>query len=181
MTIHIALLRAVNLGPHRRIAMADLRGLLETLGFAGVRSLLQSGNLVFDSDDLTAAPLEQSLEEAAKRRLGLETDVFVRSLGDWESIVARNPFPEQAAHDPAHLLVMLLKTAPRGTHVTALRRAITGREVLRVAGRHAYMVYPDGIAHSRLTHAMIEAKLGTRGTARNWNTVARLGALAREQ
>ncbi len=79
------------------------------------------------------------------------------------------------------MLVIFLKDAPAATHVRALQAAVSGREVLRTDGAHAYVVYPDGVGRSRLTHALIERKLGTRGTGRNWNTVLRLAALAGAQ
>jgi uncharacterized protein (DUF1697 family) len=177
MTIHIGLLRAVNLPGHNKIGMAHLRELLAALGMQDVRSLLQSGNLVFRSDVHTVAQLERVLEHGAAKRLGLETDFFVRTASDWKAVIAGNPFPEEAERDPGHLLVMFLKEAPNREHVTALQRAIKGREVVRAKGRHAYVVYPDGVGRSRLTSALIEKKLATRGTGRNWNTVLRLGAL----
>jgi uncharacterized protein (DUF1697 family) len=177
MTIHIGLLRAVNLAGHNKASMADLRGLLAELGLKDGRSLLQSGNLVFLSDDRTSTQLESLLEHAAEKRLGLKTDFFVRSAAEWKAIIADNPFPEEAERDPSHLLVMFLRKTPNRENVTALRKAITGREVLRTKGPHAYMIYPDGIGRSRLTNALIEKMLVTRGTARNWNTVLKLGAL----
>ncbi len=178
MTIHIALLRAVNLPGHNKVAMADLRELLAGLGMQDVRSLLQSGNLTFRSEGRTTAQLERLLEDAAGKRLGLDTDFFVRTASDWKAYIASNPFPEEAERDPSHLLLVLLKEAPDRENVAALQRAITGREVVRAKGRHAYVVYPDGIGRSKLTSALFEKKLGTRGTGRNWNTVLKLGALA---
>jgi uncharacterized protein (DUF1697 family) len=177
MTIHIGLLRAVNLPGHNKIGMAALRELLAALGMQDVRSLLQSGNVVFRSDLHPLARLERVLEHGAEKRLGLETDFFVRTASDWKAIIAANPFPEEAERDPGHLLVMFLKEAPNREDVIALQRAIKGREVVRAKGRHAYIVYPDGVGRSRLTNALIEKKLATRGTGRNWNTVLRLGAL----
>ncbi|MGH9365414.1 MAG: DUF1697 domain-containing protein [Thermoanaerobaculia bacterium] len=179
MTIHIALLRAVNLPGHNKVGMADLRELLVGLGMQDARTLLQSGNLVFRSAVRAAAELERLLEDAAQKRLGLETDFFVRTAGDWKAIIGGNPFPEEARRDPGHLLVMCLKEEPAREDVTALQKAIKGREVVRAKGRQAYLVYPDGIGRSRLTSALIERKLGTSGTGRNWNTVLKLGALAK--
>jgi uncharacterized protein (DUF1697 family) len=178
VTTHIGLLRAVNLAGLNKVGMAELRALLAELGMHDVRSLLQSGNVVFRSDVHTATQLEGVLERAVLKRLGLETDVFVRTASDWKTIVAGNPFPEEAERDPGHLLVIFLKEAPGREDVTALQSAIKGREVVRARGRHAYVVYPDGIGRSRLTSALIEKKLATRGTGRNWNTVLKLGALA---
>jgi uncharacterized protein (DUF1697 family) len=180
MSMHIGLLRAVNLAGHNKIGMADLRELLATLGMQDARTLLQSGNVVFRNDVHTATQLEGILEHAAAKRLGLETDFFVRTARDWKTVVAGNPFPDEAKRDPSHLLVVFLKEAPRPEDVTALQSSITGREVVRAKGRHAYVVYPDGIGRSRLTSALVERKLGTRGTGRNWNTVLKLGALAHD-
>jgi uncharacterized protein (DUF1697 family) len=177
VTVQIALLRAVNLGAHNKVGMNDLRALLEALGMGDVRTVLQSGNVVFRSD-APAPKLEDVLQRAAAARLGLETDVFVRTAAEWRAIIDRNPFPQEARRDPGHLLVMVLKTAPDRRAVNALQSAIAGREVVRASGRHAYVVYPDGTGRSRLTSAFIEKKLGTRGTGRNWNTVVKLGALA---
>lgn len=176
-TAYVALLRGINVGGHKRVAMADLQDLVTGLGFAGARTLLQSGNVVFRGPARPAAQLERVLAAEAAKRLALETEFMVRTASEWEAVIARNPFRQEAKHDPGHLVVVFLKDAPRGAAVKALQAAITGREVVRADGKHAYVVYPDGIGRSRLTNALIERKLGTRGTARNWNTVLKVGAL----
>jgi uncharacterized protein (DUF1697 family) len=177
MAIHIGLLRAVNLGSHNKVGMADLKELLGALGFKDARSLLQSGNLVFDSGAKKGAALEALLEAEAKKRLGLDTDFFVRTASEWQALIADNPFPEEAKRDPGHLVALCCKEAPTPAGVAALQAAIKGREVVRAKRRQAYLVYPDGIGNSRLTAAVIEKHLGTVGTGRNWNTVLKLGAL----
>ncbi|HEV8579867.1 MAG TPA: DUF1697 domain-containing protein [Thermoanaerobaculia bacterium] len=178
MTRHIALLRAVNLGSHNKVGMADLRKLLSDLGFEDAQSLLQSGNLVFGSEGRKGAQLEELLETEAKKRLGLDTDFMVRTASEWRAIIDGNPFPEEAERDPGHLVVMALKEQAGPKDVAALQEAIKGREVVRGKGRHVYIIYPDGIGRSKLTNALIEKKLGTRGTGRNWNTVLKLAGLA---
>jgi uncharacterized protein (DUF1697 family) len=177
MSRHVALLRAVNLPGHNKVGMADLRKLLAELEFAEPQSLLQSGNLVFASEGRTSAQLEALLEAEAKKRLGLDTDFLVRTPADWRAVIAGNPFPAEAESDPGHLIVMFLKEEVRPQDVGRPPAAIKDREVVRAKGRHAYVVYPDGIGRSRLTNALVEKKLGTRGTGRNWNTVLKLGAL----
>jgi uncharacterized protein (DUF1697 family) len=173
----IALLRAVNVAGHKPVAMADLRALLSRLGFTDVRSLLQSGNLVFRTAARPTGPLERLLEGEAEERLGLATDFFVRTAEEWKALIAGNPFRDQARRDPGHLLVQFLKDAPSAPGAAALQDAITGREIVKVKGRHVYAVYPDGVGRSRLTNAVIEKQLGTRATGRNWNTVAKLASL----
>lgn len=179
MTTHVALLRAVNVAGHQQVAMSDLRALLSGMGFSDVRSLLVSGNLVFGGGSGDGPALERRLEAEAAKRLGLETDFFVRTADEWRALVAKNPFPEAAERDPGHLVVMLLKDAPGAARARALQRTITGREEIRAVGRQAYVTYPDGIGRSKLSVVRIEKGLGTRGTGRNWNTVLKLDALAR--
>jgi uncharacterized protein (DUF1697 family) len=181
MTIQIALLRGVNVGGHQAVAMSDLRNLATELGFGGARSVLQSGNLVFRCDARTGVDLENVLEREAEKRLGFHADFFIRSAKEWREVVARNPFRKDAERDPGHLVVMFLKSAVNAKNVKVLQAAITGSEIVRADGRHLYIVYPDGIGRSRLTNALIEKKLGIRGTARNWNTVLKLAALADEE
>ncbi|HEV3216325.1 MAG TPA: DUF1697 domain-containing protein [Vicinamibacterales bacterium] len=177
-TTYIALLRAVNLAGHQTVSMTDLRDLLAGLGFADVRSLLQSGNLVFKTKARPCAGLERLLETEAAKQLALDTDFFARTAGEWQAVVGKNPFRKEAERDPGHFVLACLKDAPGGAQVKGLKAAIAGREVVQAAGRHLYIVYPDGIGRSRLTTALIEKKLETRATGRNWNTVLKLLASA---
>jgi len=175
---YIGLLRAINLAGINRVAMADLREMLARLGFAEAKTLLQSGNVIFRGAARAPERLERTLEDALRKDIGVDTDFFVRSAAEWDALVGANPFPKEAERDPGHLLVLALKDAPHPARVKDLQRAIVGREVVRAGARHAYIVYPDGVGRSRLSMALIERKLGTRGTARNWNTVLKLQALA---
>jgi uncharacterized protein (DUF1697 family) len=173
----VALLRGINVGGHNKVAMSDVRELCEGLGLADVKTVLQSGNLVFRDDGQTDAALESLLEAETAKRLGVTADYVVRSRDELERVVARNPFPKEAKNDPSHLLVMFLKTAPPTTVVETLRAGIKGRETVANDGKQLYIVYPDGIGRSKLTGTMIERILGTKGTARNWNTILKLLAL----
>jgi uncharacterized protein (DUF1697 family) len=160
--------------------MSDLRDLLDGLGFAGAKTLLQSGNLVFPSNRKTGAVLERLLEVETQKRFGIPVDYFVRSGEEWDEVLARNPFPKEAKTDPGHLLVVFLKEAPEAKSVKALQSAIKGPETVRSDGKHLYAVYPAGVGTSKLTNALIERTLGSRGTGRNWNTILKLATLVRE-
>jgi uncharacterized protein (DUF1697 family) len=176
LTTHVALLRAVNVGGRGKVAMADLRAMLTDLGFEAPRSLLQSGNLVFRSQQ-SGATLEALLEKNAEARLGLATDFLVRTAAEWRAITDANPYAEMAREDPSHLVVMALQAQPDADGLTALRAWIPGRETIEAVGRELFITYPDGIGTSKLTGAVIERRVGSRGTARNWNTVTKLGAV----
>ncbi|MCI4319088.1 MAG: DUF1697 domain-containing protein [Thermoplasmata archaeon] len=176
---YVALLRAVNVGG-TVLKMERLRRAAEGLGLSDVRTLLQSGNLVFRSRASDPARLEEELQRTIAASEGLATDVFVRPAREWREVLLGNPFPQEAVDDPGRLVVTALKGPPPPSAWTELHAAIPGRERVQGIGRHAYIVYPDGQGRSKLTIALIERKLGTRGTSRNWNTVRKLEAAASE-
>jgi uncharacterized protein (DUF1697 family) len=172
----VVLLRGVNVGG-KTLRMADFMEVLKEVGCAEPQTLLQSGNAVFVVDAREPAAIETAIERALASRFALASDTFVRTAEEWAAIVSANPFPKEAATDPAHLIMIALKAAPTAATVKAVEAAIAGREVVRAVGRQLYVVYPDGMGRSKLTGAIIERKLGTRGTARNWNTVLKLASL----
>lgn len=177
--MQIALLRAVNVGGTGKIAMADLRGFMAELGFGEVRTLLQTGNIVFESDGHSGKKLEKFLEDEARCRLGLDTAFLIRTPDEWEKLIKGNPFPEIARDDPGHLLVMALKDVADGSAAEALEAAVSGPERVVASGRHLYIDYAEGIGRSKLTNVLIERKLDTCGTARNWNTVLKIAGMMR--
>src|ERR1700739_4723232 len=175
MPPQIALLRAVNVGGVK-VSIADLNALLVDLGFEDVRTLLNSGNVVFRGKT-TGADLEKLLETEFAKRAGRPTEFFVRTAEEWNSMVDRNPMTDQARRDPGHLLVVVLKHVPTNREVDALRGAIVGPEVVKADGKQAYIYYPAGVGQSKLTAKLIEKQLGSPGTGRNWNTVLKLAAM----
>lgn len=177
MGAFVALLRGINVGGANRVAMADLRALAADLGFARPRTLLQSGNLVFDAPGEAAEAIEARLESTVADRLGVASEVVVRAADDWADLIAVNPLPGPAAADPGHLLVVALKARPDGDAEMRLRTACPGPEIIRVVGRQAYIHYTEGVGRSKLTTAVVDKALGVRGTARNWNTVVKIADL----
>lgn len=176
--IQIALLRAVNVGGNSKLPMADLRTMAEGIGLKNPRTLLASGNLVFDAGSRAPAASEKLLETACAKTFGLKTDIYVRSHADLQKVIDRNPFVKEAKTDPSHLLVLFMRDKPETKAFKALQGWIKGREQVHGDGTHAYIGYPDGIGESKLTPAVIERHLGRAGTARNWNTVGKLLALS---
>jgi uncharacterized protein (DUF1697 family) len=179
MSVHIALLRSVNVTGHNKIAMADLRAWLTGQGLENVRTLLQTGNAVFETSGGSEADLERRLEAQAREQLGLDTAFFVRTPEEWQEAMQANPFAAEAERDPARTVVLALKEEAVPARVEALRAGIKGPERIETAGRALYAVYPDGQGRSKLTTALIERALETRCTARNWNTVLRIAEAVR--
>ena len=179
MTTYIGLLRGINLAGAKMVAMADLRDLVTKLGFSDVKTLLQSGNVVFRGPAKAPAKIEAQLEAAIEKRFGFKVECHVRTADEWSAVVDANPFRAEATKDPGHLLVSCFKTPLDEANVKALQDAIAamnGPELLEADGRHLYMVFPDGVGNSK-ANRIIDRKLRALGTARNWNTVTKLGAL----
>ncbi len=157
------LLRGINVGGRKMVAMSDLRDTAARLGLDEPRTLLQSGNLVVRSAK-KPAEIEALLEAE------VDAKVFVRTCEEWREVVARNPFADEAKRDPGRLILMAFKETVKAFDWP-------GPEVMHADGRHLYVYYPDGMGRSKLANTAIERKLGTPGTARNWNTVLKLAAL----
>jgi uncharacterized protein (DUF1697 family) len=174
MACFVAFLRGINVGGKNKVSMSDLRNMCEELALTEVKTMLQSGNVVFDAACENASQLETILEKEATKRFGIEIDFMVRSAADLGCAIRANPFVAEAKTDPGHMVLLFLKQSAGQGSEEALRDAIKGREVVKVRGMEAYAHYLDGIGTSKLTNTVLEKKLGTRVTGRNWNTVTKL-------
>jgi len=178
MAAVIALLRGVNVGGHHAIRMDALRALCESLGCAGPRTYVQSGNVVFKTGERDLDALARRIEEAVGRTFGFQPNVILRTAAEMKGVIARNPFASRTGLDPARLLVTFLARDPGAEASKKLLAIPTEPEELRVDGREVYTYYPNGIGRSKLSPALIEKVLQTPGTGRNWNSVTRLLEMA---
>jgi len=174
---YIALIRGINVGGRNMVAMSDLRKTIERLGFSDVKTLLQSGNVVFSGSARATSKVETLLEAEIAKRLKVTVDVHVRTPAEWKALIAVNPLRDEARRDPGHMLVALFKRPVSADRVEALHAAMPVREIIRADGRQVYIFFPDGIGNSPLA-GMTEKHFGAKGTARNWNTVLKLEALS---
>ena len=174
----VALLRGINLAGKRRVAMADLRALLEDLGYADVRTHLQSGNAVLTTRD-PAAKVARAIEEGIAERMGLDVVVTVRTAGQMAKIVAADRLGD-VADDPAKRMVIFLPARPSRQAVRAIEDMDFGDERVEVAGGEVYAWCPGGIGRSPLMAALGDPKLTPGGTARNWRKVTRLAEMTAE-
>ena len=154
--------------------MAELREFLGKQGLKDITTLLASGNIVFTAGRTSSDTLEKRLEADFAKKFGYASDVFIRSGDEWRAAIEANPFPAEAKQDPSRFVMLALKREVTAASVKNLQDAIVGRERVKAVGRQLYAVYPDGQGESKLTIGLIEKQLGTRGTARNWNTVLKL-------
>ena len=178
--IHVALIRGINVGGNRRIAMERLRAVHVAAGLREPRTLLQSGNVVFIAGKEKRAALEARIAGALADEMGVAVEVLVRTPAEIRAVLDANPLPKEARADPSHLLVMFLKAPLDKESVHELAALETGLELVRPGREEAYLYYPPpaGIGQSKLNGAVIEKALRTVGTARNWTTLSKILALA---
>lgn len=154
--------------------MAELRAMVEELGFQDAATLLQSGNLVFRAPGRASSELASLLAEATQQRFGTNPIYFVRTREEWDAILAENPFPEFAEKDPSHLLIHVGDSIPS---VEDLTTDYSGPETLFRTDRALYACFPAGIGNSKLITTPAWRKHGAPLTGRNWNTAMKLKAL----
>jgi uncharacterized protein (DUF1697 family) len=167
----VALLRGVNLGK-RKMIMSDLRALCEGAGFTDVQTLLASGNLVLNAKE-KGAKFEAKLEKLILDEMALKTDVFVRTGAELDAIIAANPFKAFTKANSTFMVVNFMRGSASAAEMEAMRKtALTGEEIKQ--GKNClYIKFPKGQGPSKLKFPKV-------GTARNWNTVTKLAAIARE-
>jgi len=173
----VALIRGINVGRAKRVAMADLRSLVESIGYKDVRTLLNSGNVVFSARATPADEAASRIENGLSAQLGVPARVTVISAAELAAIVDNNPLLD-VAHDASRLLVAVLRNPDDRARLASLEQQDWTPEVLAVKDRVAYLWCPHGILASRLPEA-INRVLGDAATARNWATIAKLHDLTR--
>ncbi len=170
--VQIALLRGINVGKAKRVAMAELRELFAELGYKDVKTLLNSGNVVFSGP---AVKSEAKIEQAFAERFGFSSRITVISAAELKAAIEENSLPE--IPEPSRFFVAFLKTAAHREFLKALETRTWEPEGFALGSRTAYMWCPEGILESPLNQALCKA-LGDSVTARNWSTVLKLRALA---
>ena len=171
----IALLRGINLASRNRVSMPDLRTALGEAGYEDVATLVQSGNIVLSSSKKPKT-LEREITKLVKAEFGVDAATVVRTRDELAGVIERNPIPDGPSI-PKLFQVTFFSGEPDAARVAALLEQDFGNEELAVIGREAYAWHPDGIHKSKLARELGKGLRGD-GTARNWNTVTKLLALA---
>ena len=171
--IHVALLRAINVGGTKKLLMADLRAMFEAAGCTDVRTYIQSGNVVFRAEAPLAERIPALVEAKIAATKGFEVPVVTRSAAELDAVVTGSPFLAAGA-DPAHLHVGFLADAPTAARIAELDPHRSPGDAFKVRGREVNLHFPNGTARSKLTVDYFDRVLGTTITIRNWRTVGKL-------
>jgi uncharacterized protein (DUF1697 family) len=169
---HLALLRGINVGKAKRVAMADLRSLVADLGYLEVRTLLNSGNVIFRVPGAARGDPAGRIERAIVSRLGVSTRVTVLTAAELAAIVHDNPLLKVASN-PSCLLVSVLSNPDDRARLEPLLRQVWAPEAMALGPRVCYLWCPSGILESRLAEA-VNGLLRDAATARNWATILKL-------
>jgi uncharacterized protein (DUF1697 family) len=178
VTTYICLLRGVNVGGNKLLKMAELKALFDSLKLRDVKTYLQSGNVVFRSDESDRAVLTRRIEDGIRKKSGMEVKIILRTTDELRKVIAANPLAP--TRNPSAVVVAFLGGAigdPAKALLTSLK--ITSEE-LHFGKQELYVYFPEGMARSKLSSSLTEKKLGVNVTARNWNTVNALLKMGEE-
>jgi uncharacterized protein (DUF1697 family) len=173
---YVALLRGINVGRAKRIAMADLRGMLESLGYKDVATLGQSGNAIFSTGQGKPEAMEQKIATCIKTTFALDVAVMLRTAAELGTIVDANPFVARSI-PTSDLHVAFLSADPPAKTSAALDHATFLPDEFAFGARAVYVRLPNGVMGSTLPDW--DKVLGVRATQRNWNTTTKLRDLVR--
>lgn len=178
MAVVISLLRGVNVGGHHKIKMDALRDLYESLRLREAQTYVQSGNVVFRTDERDLVRLSRRIENGIERTFGFRPSVIVRTTAELRNVIARNPFAKRRGIEPNRLLVTFLAADPSQEARDKVLNIKAEPEELRLDAREFYMYFPNGMGRPKVSWMTIEKALKTSGTGRNWNTVTKLLEIA---
>lgn len=182
MTIYIALVRGINVGGHNLIKMAELKRMFETMGLSRVQTYIQSGNVLFESEE-GAEPLRRRIEHEIEAVFGFSVTVVLRTAAELERITGNCPFSEEAVSEAEassegeSLYVSLLLETPTQEGIERLSAFRSESDEYRIEGREIYLLFRHSVRNSKLANNL--QKLGVPATMRNWKTINKLAALAK--
>jgi uncharacterized protein (DUF1697 family) len=174
----VCLLRGVNVGGHNIIKMDALRSLCASLKLQNPQTLLQSGNVVFQSTEANLQKLSRRIEDAVEKTHSFRPTVILRTASELRQVIAANPFAGRPGLDPGKLHVSFLAAKPTAESAKKALDLPCAPDELHIGARELYMYFPNGMGRPTLSIPKVERILGTQGTARNWNTVNKLMEMA---
>jgi uncharacterized protein (DUF1697 family) len=180
MPVLISMLRGVNVGGHNKISMQALRALYESLRFEDPRTHVQSGNVIFRTKEKNSIALAKKIQNAIEGEFGCRPEVILRTSDELRKAIAATPFADRPHLEPGKILVTFLVAEPGPEAHATLLTLKKHPEELHLKGRELYIYFPNGAGRSKLPWSSVEKLFKTTGTARNWNSVTRMLAIAEE-
>ena len=173
-SVHVALLRGINVGGKNRLPMRDLAAIFSDLGCEDVRTYIQSGNVVYRAEPALARRVPDLVARVVAKGWGFDAPVVTRTAGELHAAAKHNPFVVRSGIDPRALHVAFLAVRPSAARVAGLDPDRSPGDEFVVRGGEIYLCLPNGVARTRLTNQYFDSKLATVSTLRNWTTVLTL-------
>jgi len=174
MPTYISILRGINVSGQKLIKMDALRKLYENLNFLNVTTYVQSGNVIFTTNDIELHELEQKIYHQIEKEFGFEVPVIVLTVDKLKHIIENNPFLNDPDKDPAYLHVTFLSSKSGNYDMRAIENKKQEGEEVSFSDNAVYLYCPNGYGRTKLTNNFIEAKLKVGATTRNWKTTNEL-------
>ncbi len=176
MTTYISILRGINVGGQKKVKMADLKDLYQSLNFNDVKTYIQSGNVVFQCQDSSPSKLREKIENKIKEVFDFHVPVLIRTKDEIQKIIEDNPFKKE---DIKHLYVTFISDSPvekpvKEKLIKEANKIKNESEKLSISEREIYLYLPNGYGKTKLSNDFFERKLNVSATTRNWRTVNRL-------
>jgi uncharacterized protein (DUF1697 family) len=184
MPVIISMLRGVNVTGHNKIKMDALRALYEALKLESPRTFIQSGNVIFrtrlQGNEKNSAALAKKIKSAIEREFGFAPEVILRTADELRAAIAATPFLASRKLEPGKVLVTFLAAEPHADAHVTLASLKHHPEELHLKGRELYIYFPNGAGQTKLPWSKVERLMKVAGTARNWNSVTKMLAIAEE-
>lgn len=180
MPVLISMLRGVNVGPHNRVKMDDLRAIYESLRLENPRTYVQSGNVIFRTKEKKLDQLCKKIQDAIEKKCKCRPEVILRTTEEMRKVIAASPFADRPQLEPGKILVTFLAAEPPREAQANLAKFKQYPEELHLKGRELYIYFPNGAGKSKLPWSSVEKLFKVSGTARNWNSVTKMLAMAEE-
>lgn len=178
MKTYIALFRGINVGGHNKLPMKELRALMGGLGYGNVKSYIQTGNVVFQTEENNKRKISSTISSTVEERYGFKPSVLLLEMEEMKEAVDSNPFPE-AESEPKSLHLSFCVSEPSDPDLESLESVKKESERFKLKGRVFYLHAPKGIGRSKLA-GKTERALGVSMTGRNWRTVHKIMNMVEE-
>jgi len=178
---YISILRGINVSGQKKIKMADLKSLYESLEFENVITYIQSGNVIFDTQTQNKQEIITAIESAIQSTYGFHVPVQIRTMQEISKLISSIPFNDvNLIENNTKVLITFLSSQPTKSAIEFLQKYIIEPERLIVNNKHVYLYCPNGYGKSKLSNTFIEQKLDVSATTRNWKTVCQLEKLTEQ-
>jgi len=178
MNTYISMLRGINVSGQKKIRMADLKNMYETLRFGNVQTYVQSGNVIFDSDEQDFVELRKNIEAQIEKTFGFSVPVLLRTADDFKRVIENHPFKNEEA---IRVLVTFLYTQPEQSKFEELKQYKDKVDQFAIGEQEIFLFCPGGYGRTKLSNAFFEKKLDVVATTRNWKSVNTLYQMASER